>query len=222
MQQYKRMSLLGLVIVQLFHGNQSLWKTNEEKTKRPFFYFLAFFVISGYFFWLFLLFPSFSFLFLLRFSFFCFFSSFSFVLSSFSVSSSSTSFLSFFFFTYHKRGDTQGIDGTDGNQPRFNKIIYNLFHEFGIWEKQASPYFQVLFFFPFVLLLPSLWFSCVATLFSKTFLFLRWFQVVLVFFKSFLFSKTFLFLPFQVALVFFFCLSFFFHFFVFSLQNESA
>ena len=46
-------------------------------------------------------------------------------------------------------GDTTGTtvpgmgwDGTDGNQPRFNRILYNFVHELGIWEKQSSFYFQ--------------------------------------------------------------------------------
>ena len=38
--------------------------------------------------------------------------------------------------------DGMGPDGTDGNQPRFNKIINNFVHEIGIWEKQSSFYFQ--------------------------------------------------------------------------------
>ena len=35
-----------------------------------------------------------------------------------------------------------GWDATDGNQPRFSKILYNFVHESGIWEKQSSFYFQ--------------------------------------------------------------------------------
>ena len=35
-----------------------------------------------------------------------------------------------------------GWDATDGNQPRFSKILYNFVHELGIWEKQSSFYFQ--------------------------------------------------------------------------------
>lgn len=35
-----------------------------------------------------------------------------------------------------------GWDGTDGNQPRFNRIMYNFVHELGIWQKQSSLYFQ--------------------------------------------------------------------------------
>ena len=38
--------------------------------------------------------------------------------------------------------DGMGPDGTDGNQPRFNNILYNFVHELGIWEKQSSFYFQ--------------------------------------------------------------------------------
>lgn len=46
-------------------------------------------------------------------------------------------------------GDTSGSsvtgmgwDGTDGNQPRFNQILYNFVHELGVFEKQSSFYFQ--------------------------------------------------------------------------------
>lgn len=35
-----------------------------------------------------------------------------------------------------------GWNGTDGNQPRFNRIMYNFVHELGIWQKQSSLYFQ--------------------------------------------------------------------------------
>ena len=35
-----------------------------------------------------------------------------------------------------------GWDGTDGNQPRYSRILYNFAHELGIWEKQSSFYFQ--------------------------------------------------------------------------------
>lgn len=35
-----------------------------------------------------------------------------------------------------------GWDGTDGDQPRFNQILYNFVHELGIFEKQSSFYFQ--------------------------------------------------------------------------------
>ena len=35
-----------------------------------------------------------------------------------------------------------GWDGTDGNQPRFSRILHNFVHELGIWEKQSSFYFQ--------------------------------------------------------------------------------
>lgn len=38
--------------------------------------------------------------------------------------------------------DGMGPDGTDGNQPRFNKILNNFVHELGLWEKQSSFYFQ--------------------------------------------------------------------------------
>ena len=45
---------------------------------------------------------------------------------------------------YTKGTSVQGMgwDGTDGNQPRFTKILYNFVHELGIWEKQSSFYFQ--------------------------------------------------------------------------------
>jgi len=39
-------------------------------------------------------------------------------------------------------GYTAGIDGTLGTQPRKSQILYNLFRELGIWEKQSSPFFQ--------------------------------------------------------------------------------
>jgi len=35
-----------------------------------------------------------------------------------------------------------GWDGTNGDQPRFNQLLYNFVHEVGIWEKQSSFYFQ--------------------------------------------------------------------------------
>jgi len=35
-----------------------------------------------------------------------------------------------------------GWDGTDGDQPRFIRVLYNFVHELGIWEKQSSFYFQ--------------------------------------------------------------------------------
>lgn len=38
--------------------------------------------------------------------------------------------------------DGMGPDGTDGNQPRFNRIVNNFVHELGVWEKQSSFYFQ--------------------------------------------------------------------------------
>jgi hypothetical protein len=42
-------------------------------------------------------------------------------------------------------GDPTGQDGpdaTDGNQPRYNRIINNVARNFGIWEKQSSFYMQ--------------------------------------------------------------------------------
>lgn len=39
-------------------------------------------------------------------------------------------------------GYTNGIDGTDGEQPRFTKVIGNLIHELGHFTKQASAWFQ--------------------------------------------------------------------------------
>jgi len=41
-------------------------------------------------------------------------------------------------------GYSQGIDGTDGNQPRFTNIIGNIVHELGLFEKQSSPWFQAI------------------------------------------------------------------------------
>ena len=35
-----------------------------------------------------------------------------------------------------------GIDGTGGNQPRGTQIIGNVIHEFGLFQKQSSAYFQ--------------------------------------------------------------------------------
>ena len=35
-----------------------------------------------------------------------------------------------------------GWDGTDGNQPRYSRILHNFAHELGIWEKQSAFYFQ--------------------------------------------------------------------------------
>jgi len=35
-----------------------------------------------------------------------------------------------------------GWDGTDGDQPRFTRLIQNFVHELGVWEKQSSFYFQ--------------------------------------------------------------------------------
>ena len=36
----------------------------------------------------------------------------------------------------------QGIDGTDGNQPRFTSVIGNVAREIGHFEKQSSFYVQ--------------------------------------------------------------------------------
>jgi hypothetical protein len=36
----------------------------------------------------------------------------------------------------------QGIDGTDGNQPRFTSVISNVAREIGHFEKQTSMYTQ--------------------------------------------------------------------------------
>jgi len=41
-------------------------------------------------------------------------------------------------------GFIQGMDGTDGNHPRFTKVLGNLVHELGQFEKQSSPWFQAL------------------------------------------------------------------------------
>jgi hypothetical protein len=35
-----------------------------------------------------------------------------------------------------------GVDGTAGNEPRYNQIVNNFAHELGIWEKQSSFLFQ--------------------------------------------------------------------------------
>jgi len=39
-------------------------------------------------------------------------------------------------------GGIHGIDGTGGDFPRYTTIERNVFHEIGIWEKQASGFFQ--------------------------------------------------------------------------------
>jgi len=39
-------------------------------------------------------------------------------------------------------GDTDEIDGTDGEQPRFSNVSFNIVHEMGLYEKQSSPWFQ--------------------------------------------------------------------------------
>ena len=39
-------------------------------------------------------------------------------------------------------GDTDGHDGTNGNQPRFTTVKNNFVHEIGIFEKQSSMWFQ--------------------------------------------------------------------------------
>jgi hypothetical protein len=41
-------------------------------------------------------------------------------------------------------GYTNGVDGTDGNQPIGNIITNNLCHEWGVYEKQTSCYFQAI------------------------------------------------------------------------------
>lgn len=41
-------------------------------------------------------------------------------------------------------GYTEGIDGTPGNQPRFTTVSGNIVREMGIYEKQASAWFQAL------------------------------------------------------------------------------
>jgi len=35
-----------------------------------------------------------------------------------------------------------GADGSNGDQPRYNTIAFNLCHELGVWEKQSSFYTQ--------------------------------------------------------------------------------
>ena len=39
-------------------------------------------------------------------------------------------------------GGIHGVDGTDGNFPRFTTVGYNIVHEIGIWEKQSSAWFE--------------------------------------------------------------------------------
>jgi hypothetical protein len=39
-------------------------------------------------------------------------------------------------------GDTDGHDGTAGNQPRFTTVSGNYVHEIGNYEKQSSMWFQ--------------------------------------------------------------------------------
>ena len=39
-------------------------------------------------------------------------------------------------------GGVHGVDGTTGTFPRYTSILYNLFHEIGVWEKQSSAFFQ--------------------------------------------------------------------------------
>jgi hypothetical protein len=39
-------------------------------------------------------------------------------------------------------GDTNGIDGTDGNQPIGVHLLYNFIREIGLYEKQSSAWFQ--------------------------------------------------------------------------------
>ena len=41
-------------------------------------------------------------------------------------------------------GSTELIDGTNGNQPRGVKIIYNLMRDNGVWGKQSAAFFQSL------------------------------------------------------------------------------
>eukprot|EP00054_Salpingoeca_dolichothecata_P007214 m.41893 g.41893 ORF g.41893 m.41893 type:complete len:814 (+) comp16925_c0_seq2:2-2443(+) len=39
-------------------------------------------------------------------------------------------------------GGIHGVDGTDGNFPRYTLVQLNLFHEIGVWEKQSSAVFS--------------------------------------------------------------------------------
>eukprot|EP01118_Nematostelium_gracile_P006845 TRINITY_DN2209_c0_g1_i1.p1 TRINITY_DN2209_c0_g1~~TRINITY_DN2209_c0_g1_i1.p1 ORF type:complete len:341 (+),score=99.83 TRINITY_DN2209_c0_g1_i1:420-1442(+) len=41
-------------------------------------------------------------------------------------------------------GHSEGIDGTNGNQPRFTSVLYNIASEIGHFEKQSSPWFQAI------------------------------------------------------------------------------
>jgi|EP01047_Picozoa_sp_COSAG01_P076015 hypothetical protein len=39
-------------------------------------------------------------------------------------------------------GGIHGVDGTTGTFPRYTQILYNVFREIGVWEKQSSAFFQ--------------------------------------------------------------------------------
>lgn len=39
-------------------------------------------------------------------------------------------------------GGVHGVDGTKGDFPRYTRVVNNLFHEIGVWEKQSSAFFQ--------------------------------------------------------------------------------
>lgn len=41
-------------------------------------------------------------------------------------------------------GYSEGIDGTNGDQPRFTYVGGNIARELGHFEKQASPWFQAI------------------------------------------------------------------------------
>lgn len=40
-------------------------------------------------------------------------------------------------------GKTDGVDATAGSQPFGTRVLRNLCHEIGLYEKQTSCYFQV-------------------------------------------------------------------------------
>jgi hypothetical protein len=39
-------------------------------------------------------------------------------------------------------GGIHGVDGTTGTFPRYTQVLYNVFREIGVWEKQSSAFFQ--------------------------------------------------------------------------------
>ena len=39
-------------------------------------------------------------------------------------------------------GGIHGVDGSTGTFPRYTRILYNVFREIGVWEKQSSAFFS--------------------------------------------------------------------------------